>query len=98
MNIIYRMTSNRYLLYVEDDWLPLMKPFVPQSFLHSMQKMRGVNNNKDNSTRNLSISEFLSVAISILRKRHQSECQDFPCLEDRSIAQVPFHRNLLFGS
>lgn len=83
MNLIIKMTSTRYLLYIEDDWLPLSKPLVPQSFLQPLLAVRHTSLDAA-----VSLWDFVSVAISILRKQGDAVCTDFDCLEDRSIVQV----------
>ena len=86
MNLIFRVASSRYLLYIEDDWLPLSKPLVQNSFLRPLLKLRA-----PQSDAAVSLRDVLSVAISILTKQGQLACTDFECLEDRSIVQVSLH-------
>jgi hypothetical protein len=87
MNLIFKMAASRYLLYIEDDWLPLPKPLVQRSFLQSLQQLRGGGGHTQ-SAPVVSLRDILSIAINILKKQGSTVCTDFECLEDRSIVQV----------
>ena len=89
MNLIVRMVSSRYLLYIEDDWLPLSKPLVPLAFLQPLLAGRGTPIQADSA---VTLRDFLTVALRILKKQnHPTACPDFDCLEDRSIVQASLH-------
>lgn len=92
MNMIIKLALSRYLLYIEDDWLPLPKPLVQRSFLQPLLQLTGT----PHGEAAVSLRDFVAVAISILKKQGHATCFDFECLEDRSIVQVSLYFSVMF--
>jgi hypothetical protein len=99
MNMIYSMISSRYLLYIEDDWMPLTTPVIHPSMLQPLRTYRHKSSishfdndddkSCDDTDSTISLLDIVAAALNVLNKRDGGQaCTDFDCLEDLSIVQV----------
>jgi hypothetical protein len=98
MNMLFNLASSRYFLYLEDDWLPISKPLVQESFMLPLQSRQQRSMNKEGPlSAAITLRDVLTVSINVLTKQDISvmddddkffECSSIECVEDLSIVQV----------